>query len=164
MLTGDARETAEAVAREVGIDEVRAGLSPADKLAAIDALRAEGEHGRSVAMVGDGINDAPALARATVGIAVGTGTDVALEAADVALMRGGLDGVPTVVSLARRTMRTIRENLFWAFAYNTIGIPLAAGLLYPAFGVLLSPVFASFAMAMSSVSVVVNSLRLKRFS
>jgi Cu+-exporting ATPase len=164
LLTGDHRAAAESVAREVGIDDVRADLSPADKLAAIDALRGEGEHGRSVAMVGDGINDAPALARATVGIAVGTATDVALEAADAALLRAGLDGVPTLVALAQRTMRTIRENLFWAFAYNTVGIPLAAGVLYPAAGVLLSPVFASFAMAMSSVSVVLNSLRLKRFS
>ena len=160
LLTGDRREAAEAVAREVGIDDVRAELSPSGKLAAIDALRAEG---RRVAMVGDGINDAPALARADVGIAVGTGTDVALEAADAALMRAGLDGVPTLLALARRTMRTIRENLFWAFAYNTVGIPLAAGVLYPALGVLLSPVFASFAMALSSVSVVLNSLRLKRF-
>jgi Cu+-exporting ATPase len=164
LLTGDRREAAEAVAREVGIAEVRAEMSPAEKLAAIDALRGQGERGSSVAMIGDGINDAPALARATVGIAVGSGTDVALEAADVALLRAGLDGVPTLVALARRTMRTIRENLFWAFAYNTVGIPLAAGVLYPAAGVLLSPVFASFAMAVSSVSVVLNSLRLKRFS
>jgi Cu+-exporting ATPase len=160
VLTGDRRGPAEAIAREVGLDDVRAELSPQGKLEAIDALRAAG---RSVAMVGDGINDAPALARADVGIAVGGGTDVAIEAADAALLRAGLDGVPTLVALARRTMRTIRANLFWAFAYNTLGIPLAAGVLYPAFGVLLSPVFASFAMAMSSVSVVVNSLRLKGF-
>ena len=160
MLTGDRREAAEAVAREVGIREVRAELSPSDKLDAIDALRAEG---RSVAMVGDGINDAPALARASVGIAVGSGTDVAIEAADVALLRAGLDGVPTVIGLARRTMRTIHANLFWAFAYNTLGIPVAAGVLYPAMGVLLSPAFAAFAMAMSSVSVVVNSLRLRGY-
>jgi Cu+-exporting ATPase len=160
MLTGDRREAAEAVAREVGIREVRAELSPSDKLEAIDALRAEG---RSVAMVGDGINDAPALARASVGIAVGSGTDVAIEAADVALLRAGLDGVPTVIGLARRTMRTIHANLFWAFAYNTLGIPVAAGVLYPAMGVLLSPAFAAFAMAMSSVSVVVNSLRLRGY-
>jgi Cu+-exporting ATPase len=160
MLTGDRRESAEEVAREVGIDLVQAELSPHDKLAAIDALRAEG---RSVAMVGDGINDAPALAHASVGIAVGSGTDVALQAADVLLLRGGLDGVPIVLALARRTLHTIRENLFWAFAYNVLGIPIAAGVLYPAFGILLSPVLASFAMAMSSVSVVVNSLRLKRF-
>ncbi len=160
MLTGDRREAAEAVAREVGIGDVRAELSPSDKLEAIDALRGEG---RVVAMVGDGINDAPALARANVGIAVGSGTDVAIEAADVALLRAGLDGVPLVVALSRKTMRTIRENLFWAFAYNTLGIPIAAGVLYPALGIVLSPVIAAAAMAMSSVSVVGNSLRLKRF-
>jgi Cu+-exporting ATPase len=160
MLSGDRRQAVEAAAREVGIDEVHAELSPEAKLAAIDRLRAPG---RSVAMVGDGINDAPALARADVGVAVGSGTDVAIEAADVALLRAGLDGVPALVSLARSTMGTIRANLFWAFAYNTLGIPVAAGILYPALGVLLSPAFASFAMAMSSVSVVLNSLRLKRF-
>ncbi len=160
ILTGDRRTAAEAVAREVGIDDVVAELSPLGKLEAIDRLRSEG---RSVAMVGDGINDAPALARANVGIAVGGGTDVAIEAADAALLRSGLDGVPTLLALSRRTMRTIRANLFWAFAYNTVGIPVAAGALYPTFGWLLSPVFASFAMAMSSLSVVLNSLRLKRF-
>ncbi len=159
MLTGDHRGAAETVAREVGIDDVRAELSPQGKLAAIDALRAAG---RSVAMVGDGINDAPALARADVGVAIGGGTDVAIESADAALLRAGLDGVPTLIALSRRTLRTIRTNLFWAFAYNTVGIPVAAGVLYPSFGVLLSPVFASFAMAMSSVSVILNSLRLKR--
>ena len=160
MLTGDRREAAESIAHEVGIADVRAELSPSGKLEVIDALRAEG---RKVAMVGDGINDAPALARADVGVAVGSGTDVAIEAADVALLRAGLEGVPTVLHLARRTMGTIRANLFWAFAYNTLGIPVAAGALYPAFGILLSPVFAAFAMAMSSVSVVTNSLRLRRF-
>jgi len=160
MLTGDRREAAQAVATEVGVEDVRAELSPSGKLEAIDALRAQG---RTVAMVGDGINDAPALARAHVGIAVGSGTDVAIEAADVALMRTGLDGVPLLVALARRTMRTIRTNLFWAFAYNTLGIPVAAGVLYPLFGVVLSPVLAAAAMAASSVSVVGNSLRLKGF-
>jgi Cu+-exporting ATPase len=160
MLTGDRREAARALADEVGIGEVRAELSPRDKLDAIDALKSEG---RRVAMVGDGINDAPALAHADVGIAVGSGTDVALEAADVALLRSGLDGVPVVVALARRTMRIIHANLFWAFAYNVLGIPVAAGVLYPVFGLLLSPVFAAAAMALSSVSVVANSLRLKGF-
>jgi Cu+-exporting ATPase len=160
MLTGDKREAAQAVAREVGVDDVRAELTPAGKLEAVDALRAAG---RTVAMVGDGINDAPALARADVGIAFGSGTDVAIEAADVALLRAGLDGVPTVLELARRTMRIIRANLFWAFAYNVLGIPIAAGVLYPAFGLVLSPVIAAGAMAMSSVSVVANSLRLKGF-
>jgi P-type Cu+ transporter len=161
LLTGDRPEAAETVAREVGITDVRAGLTPEGKLAAIDALRAEGLR---VAMVGDGINDAPALARADVGIAIGTGTDVALDAADIALMRAGLSGVPTVVALSRRTMSTIRANLFWAFGYNTLGIPIAAGVLYPAFGILLSPPIAAFAMALSSLSVVLNSLRLKRFA
>jgi P-type Cu+ transporter len=161
LLTGDRREAAEAVAREVGIDDVRASLTPEAKLAAIDALRSEGHR---VAMVGDGINDAPALAHADVGIAIGSGTDVALDAADIALLRAGLSGVPTVVALARRTMATIHANLFWAFAYNTLGIPIAAGVLYPAFGLLLSPPIAAFAMALSSFSVVLNSLRLKRFA
>jgi Cu+-exporting ATPase len=160
VLTGDRAEAARAVGDEVDADEVRAGLSPAEKLAAIDALRAAGH---VVAMVGDGINDAPALARADVGVAVGSGTDVAIDAADTALLRAGLDGVPTLVALARRTMHTIRANLFWAFAYNVVGIPLAAGALYPLLHVTISPAFASFAMAMSSVSVVLNSLRLRRF-
>jgi Cu+-exporting ATPase len=160
LLTGDRRAAAEHAGREVGVDEVVAELSPGGKLDAIGALRSGG---RVVAMVGDGINDAPALARADVGIAVGGGTDVAIEAADAALLRSGLDGVPTLLALSRRTLRTIRANLFWAFAYNTVGIPIAAGVLYPSFGVLLSPVFASIAMAMSSVSVVLNSLRLRSF-
>ena len=160
MLTGDRRQAADAIAREVGIEEVHAGMSPADKVAAIAGLQREG---RRVVMVGDGINDAPALAQADVGVAVGRGTDVALEAADAALLRVGLGGVSTLVALARRTMRTIHVNLFRAFAYNVLGIPIAAGVLFPMFGVRLSPVFASFAMAMSSVTVVANSLRLKGF-
>jgi Cu+-exporting ATPase len=160
MLTGDRRGAAHAIAREVGIEEVHAGLSPEGKVASIAHLQRDGHR---VLMVGDGINDAPALAQADVGVAVGRGTDVALEAADAALLRVGLDGVSTLVALARRTMRTIHVNLFWAFAYNVLGIPIAAGVLVPMFGVRLSPVFASFAMAMSSVTVVANSLRLKGF-
>src|SRR5690606_6266375 len=159
MLTGDNERTARAVAREAGIAHVVAGVLPDGKVAEIERLEAEG---RVVAMAGDGINDAPALARADVGIAVGTGRDIAVEASDITLMRGDLSGVADAIALSRRTMRTMKQNLFWAFIYNVIGIPVAAGVLYPAFGVLLSPVLASAAMAFSSVSVVGNSLRLRR--
>ncbi|MBT8427656.1 MAG: heavy metal translocating P-type ATPase [Erythrobacter sp.] len=158
MLTGDSRGTAEAVAREMGIDEVHANVSPEDKHRKIEELKAQG---RRVGMAGDGINDAPALAAADVGIAMGTGTDVAIESAGVTLVRGDLTGVVQAIVLSRGTMRNIRQNLFFAFAYNTLGIPVAAGVLYPFFGVLLSPMIAAAAMSLSSVSVIGNALRLR---
>ncbi|MDQ8169545.1 MAG: heavy metal translocating P-type ATPase [Gemmatimonadota bacterium] len=158
LLTGDEARVGEAVAREAGIARVVAGVLPEGKVAEVQALQREG---RVVAMVGDGINDAPALAQADVGMAMGSGADVATDAADVVLMRGDLRAAAQALALAHRTMRTMRQNLFWAFAYNVIGIPVAAGVLYPTFGILLSPVVASAAMAFSSVSVVTNALRLR---
>ncbi len=158
MLTGDTARTAGVIAREAGIERVVAGVLPDGKLAEISRLQAEG---RVVAMVGDGVNDAPALAKADVGMAVGSGADIAIEAADVTLMRNDLGGVATAIALSRRTMRTMKQNLFWAFVYNVIGIPVAAGVLFPVAGILLSPILAGAAMAFSSVSVVANSLRLR---
>jgi Cu+-exporting ATPase len=157
MLSGDRRHTAEAIAYEAGVDEVIAEVLPAEKVAAIMQL----QRGHVVAMVGDGLNDAPALAQADVGMAMASGTDIAAEAADVTLMRSDLESVVQAIVLARSTMRTMKQNLFWAFIYNVIGIPVAAGVLYPAFGILLNPIIASAAMAFSSVSVVTNSLRLR---
>jgi Cu+-exporting ATPase len=159
MLTGDSRITALAVARKLGIDRVEAEVLPTDKAAHVERLQHEG---RKVAMAGDGVNDAPALARADVGIAMGTGTDVAIESADVVLVKGDLRGIVRARRLSRGTMRNIRQNLFFAFVYNTLGVPLAAGVLYPSFGLLLSPMIASAAMTVSSVSVIVNALRLRK--
>ncbi|CAN5664875.1 heavy metal translocating P-type ATPase [soil metagenome] len=160
LLTGDNERTANAIARAAGIDQVVAGVLPDGKVAELKRLQSDG---KIVAMVGDGINDAPALAQADIGMAMGTGTDIAAEAADVVLMRGDLTSVVQAVRLSRSTMRTMKQNLFWAFIYNVIGIPVAAGALYPLLGLLLSPILASLAMAFSSVSVVTNSLRLRGF-
>jgi Cu+-exporting ATPase len=159
MLTGDRRSTANRIAEDAGIDSVIAEVLPAGKVEAVRSLQLSGQ---AVAMVGDGVNDAPALAQADVGIAMGSGTDIALDAADVALMRGDLQPLVSALRVARAAMKTMRQNLFWAFVYNCVGIPIAAGVLYPAFGILLSPVLASAAMAFSSISVVSNSLRLRR--
>jgi Cu+-exporting ATPase len=158
MATGDNETTAKAVAAELGIDEVHASLRPEEKLALIENLQ---NKGATVAMAGDGINDAPALARADVGIAMGTGADVAMESAGLTLLKGDLRGVVRAVNLARATMRNIKQNLFFAFVYNALGVPIAAGVLYPAFGILLSPIIAAAAMSFSSVSVVGNALRLR---
>jgi Cu+-exporting ATPase len=160
MLTGDNRRTAEAIARTAGIDRVLADVRPDGKAAAIVALQSEG---KVVAMVGDGVNDAPALASADVGVAMGTGTDVAMESAGVTLMSGDLRGLVTAIALSQATMRNIRQNLFWAFAYNVVLIPVAMGALYPIAGLLLDPILAAAAMALSSVTVVSNALRLRRF-
>jgi Cu+-exporting ATPase len=161
MVTGDREGTARAVAGRLGIERVIAEVRPEQKA---EVVRAEQERGFRVAMVGDGVNDAPALAAADVGVAMGSGSDIAATSADITLLRGGIEGLPVALGLARATLRTIRQNLFWAFVYNVLGIPIAAGALYPWTGLLLSPVLASAIMSLSSVSVLANSLRLRRFS
>jgi Cu+-exporting ATPase len=160
MLTGDNRRTAEAVASQLGIDDIRAEVLPEDKKDQVAELQQQGER---VGMVGDGINDAPALALADVGFAIGTGTDVAIESADITLMRGSLHGVADAMEISNATMRNIRQNLFGAFIYNSAGIPIAAGVLYPLTGILLNPIIAGTAMAFSSVTVVSNANRLRLF-
>jgi Cu+-exporting ATPase len=160
MLTGDQETTARAIAAQVGIERVVAEVLPEQKASEVSPLQ---QDGRRVAMVGDGINDAPALAQADVGLAMSSGTDVAIDAADVTLMRDDLRGVVAAVELSRRTMRIVKENLGWAFGYNLVLVPVAAGMLYPIWGIQLSPILAGLAMALSSVSVVANSLRLGRF-
>ena len=161
MLTGDSKAVAAAVARQLGIQNVTAECVPETKLRALEQLQ---QQGRRVAFVGDGINDAPALARADVGVAIGTGTDVAMEAGDVILMRGDVRALVDALELSRRTLRTIRQNFFWAYGYNAALIPVAAGALYPLVGALLSPVIAAAAMSVSSLFVIGNSLRLRRFA